>query len=268
MRIYAIDDEPKMLRLLTDAIAEAEPGAEIFSFSSAADVLKALENRAKAPHAVFTDVEMPGMTGLQLAVKIKAAAPQARIVFVTGYDRYALDAYKLHVHGYVLKPVDADAVREELNELPQIPASHDRRLFFRCFGPFEVFDNGRPLFFERRKTKELLAYLVDRRGATCTAEELAAVLWEEEPDMDKAKHRIRNCVNDLRATLKGIGREDVLVRKSGLLAINAAVVDCDYYRLLIGDADAVNAYHGEYMTQYSWAELTAGALWFEWKKSE
>ncbi len=268
MRIYAIDDEPKMLRLLTDAIAEAEPDAEIFPFSSAADVLMALENRAQSPHAVFMDVEMPGMTGLQLAVKIKAAAPQARIVFVTGYDRYALDAYKLHVNGYVLKPVDADAVRAELEELSRAPASHDRRLFFRCFGPFEVFHNGQPLFFERRKTKELLAYLVDRRGATCTSEELAAALWEEESDMDKAKHRIRNCVNDLRAALKGVGCEDVLVRKSGLLAIRVDAVDCDYYRLLKGEADAVNTYRGEYMTQYSWAELTAGTLWFERQKTE
>ena len=45
-------------------------------------------------------------------------------------------------------------------------------------------------------------------------------------------------------------------------AVDTELLDCDYYRMLKGDMDAVNAYQGEYMKQYSWAELTVGRLFF------
>ena len=264
MRIYAIDDEPKVLRLLATTIAEAAPDAEVLSFSRATDVTQALADPAKAPDAVFSDIELPGMNGLQLVDYIKPAAPQARIVFVTGYDHYAIEAYRRHVHGYLMKPVDADMVREELRQMQPAPAAPvQKRLYAQCLGPFEVFADGKPLPFDRRKTKELLAFLIDRRGATCTAEEIIAALWEDETDTVKAKHRLRNLVNDLRAALKPADAEDVLLRKSGLLAIKADEIDCDYYRMLSGDADAAKSFHGAYMSQYSWAEPTAGRLWFE-----
>ena len=89
------------------------------------------------------------------------------------------------------------------------------------------------------------------------------MLWENEADLRKAKHQLRNLVSDLRAALKKIGMEDLLIRKSGILAVRAEQLDCDYYQLLRGDPQAVNSYRGEYMTQYSWAELTAGNLWFQ-----
>lgn len=112
MWIYAIDDEPKLLRMLCEAIAEAEPGAEIFGFSCAPDVLRALSAPDKRPNVVFSDIELPGMSGVTLAEKISAAAPQARIVFVTGYDHYALEAFRLHAQGYLMKPVGAAGVTE------------------------------------------------------------------------------------------------------------------------------------------------------------
>lgn len=268
MRIFAIDDEPKMLRTLQEAITEAEPEADILAFSSAAEVLEALSDPEKLPDVVFSDIEMPGMNGLTLAIKIKEAAPNARIVFVTGYDQYALEAYRLHVHGYVMKPVDAAAIREELDQIPQLPGPKPQTLYVQCFGFFEVFWQGKPLLFRRRRTKELLAFLVDRKGATCTAEEIAATLWEGETDLGKAKHQIRNLVSDLRATLRGIGMGELLIRKSGVLAIHAEQIDCDYYQMLSGSPDALNAFQGNYMTQYSWAEMTLGKLWFEYRRGD
>ena len=255
-----------MLRTLQDAIREAEPEAEIRAFSGAQDVMEALQHPDGLPDVVFSDIELPGMNGLTLAVKIKAAAPNVRIIFVTGYDQYALEAYRLHAHGYVMKPVDAAAIREELDQNPGLPKPGIQTLYVQCFGPFDVFWKGEPLLFQRRRTKELLAFLVDRKGTACTAEEIAAALWEDEQDLGKAKHQIRNLVNDLRTTLRKIGMEDLLIRKSGVLAIRAEQIDCDYYRLLSGNSDALNAYHGEYMTQYSWAELTSGKLWFAYHR--
>ena len=266
MRIFAIDDEPKMLRMLQDAIREAEPEAEILAFSCAADVIATLQDPGKLPDVVFSDIELPGMNGLTLAVKLKEAAPDTRIIFVTGYDQYALEAYRVHAHGYIMKPADAAAIREELDLIPVSPRPVPQTLYIQCFGFFDVFWQGEPLLFQRRRTKELLAFLVDRKGMTCTAEEIATALWEGETELRKAKHQIRNYVNDLRETLKRIGMEDLLIRRSGVLAIRADKIDCDYYQMLSGNSDALNSFHGEYMTQYSWAEMTLSKLWFEYQK--
>ena len=263
MCIFAIDDEPKMLRMLQEAIQEAEPEAEIYGFSTAADVTEALQNLGKQPDVVFSDIELPGMSGLTLAAKLKEAVPNVRIIFVTGYDQYALEAYRVHAHGYIMKPVDAAAIREELDQIPHTLRPNPQTLYVQCFGFFEVFWRGEPLLFQRRRTKELLAFLVDRKGKSCTAEEIATALWEDKDDLEKAKHNIRNLVNDLRKTLRKIGMEDLLIRRSGVMAIHADWIDCDYYQMLSGNPDALNAYHGEYMAQYSWAEITSGKLWFE-----
>ena len=71
-------------------------------------------------------------------------------------------------------------------------------------------------------------------------------------------------LHDLRGTLKAIGMEDVLIRHRASIAINRSRVDCDFYRMQKGDMDAINSFTGEFMVQYSWAEMTAGMLMFNY----
>jgi two-component SAPR family response regulator len=87
-------------------------------------------------------------------------------------------------------------------------------------------------------------------------------LWEDDGDMKAAKSRIRLILHDLRATLREIGMEDILIRERRQLAVRRDLVDCDYYRMLEGDMEAVNAFDGTYMPEYSWAEPTTGRLYF------
>lgn len=82
--------------------------------------------------------------------------------------------------------------------------------------------------------------------------------------MKAAGERIRKIISDLKATLKEIGMEDVLIRQRRQVAVRRDLIDCDYYRMLDGDMTAVNAYRGEYMADYSWAEITAGRLHFRY----
>ena len=136
------------------------------------------------------------------------------------------------------------------------------KLCVRCFGNFDVFFHDRPLVFRRSKTKELLAYLVDREGAACTAEEIINALWEESGDVKNLKSYLRALTKDLRDTLASVGMEAALIREHNQWAILKKLLDCDYYRLLEGDVEAASDYHGEYMNQYSWAEQTAARLQF------
>lgn len=205
---------------------------------------------------------MQGIDGLNLAVKIKSASPNTKIIYVTGYSQYAMDAFRVHANGYLLKPVQPDDIIEEIKNL-QLPYSRlSNVLNVQCFGNFEVFWHDAPLEFKQRKTKELFAYLIDQEGTFCSAEDVSAALWEDESDIRKAKHRLRNLVLDLRSTLNSVGQEDVLIRKSGLLAIKRDSVDCDYYRMLGGDVAATNSFRGEYMKQFAWAQNTEAKLHF------
>ena len=267
MRIFAIDDESDALETLNEAIASAAPGAEILTFTRGQAALDVLTKQGIPPDLVFSDIRMPGMNGLELATAIKKAAPDARIVFVTAYPQYALEAWQRRVHGYLMKPVTAEDIRNTLDNLHMLPApAPTGKLRVRCFGHFEVFWHDQPVIFMREQSKELFAFLIDREGAACTAEEIAAALWENESDMKAAGERIRKVISDLKKTFQEIGMEDVLIRQRRQAAVRRDLIDCDYYRMLEGDMTAVNAYCGEYMSDYSWAELTAGRIQFQFKQ--
>ncbi len=116
MIIYAIDDESHMLYLLHSAIAEAAPEAVIEDFRLGTEAVEHMEKSGARPDVIFSDIRMPGLSGLELAARIKEVSPETKLVFVTGYD-YAMSAYQLHVHGYIPKPPDAERIREELAHL-------------------------------------------------------------------------------------------------------------------------------------------------------
>ena len=263
MLIFAVDNEPTMLRDAEQAIRKAEPEAELMCFELAANAMDAIRTKGLSPDIVFSAIEMPGINGLEFAVALRAVSPGTRIIFVTAFSQYALDAFQVRAQGYVIKPLTPERVRAELEALPSAPQKC--RLRVQCFGYFEVFWKGEPLIFARRQTKELFAYLVNLKGASCTTEEVISALWGDTGDLKNAKHRVRNFISDLRETLKGIGMEDVLIRRGQNIAIRPELLDCDYYRMLDSDMEAINAYRGEYMTNYSWAEPMAGALHFREK---
>ena len=261
MLIFIIDDEEIVREETRQTVQEAEPESEIVTFKNAMDALDSIKS-GQVPEVVFSDIEMPGLTGLEFAVKLKSISPSTRVIFVTGYSEFAVEAFKIKVHGYLLKPLSVEDVVRELNYIPAGEQQMKNKLTVKCFGHFDVYWNGQALIFGRRQSKELLAYLIDRRGAACSADEVASVLWRDGEDSKAEKNRIRVLVNDLRNTLKDIGMERVLIREHRELAIRRDMIDCDYYRMLDGDMDALNSYRGEYMVDYSWAELTNAKLYF------
>ena len=128
----------------------------------------------------------------------------------------------------------------------------------QTFGNFEVFADGKPVIFEREKSKELLAYLVDRHGAAVTTEQIAALLWEDIPYDRKLKNRVTATIAALKSSLKAAGIEDILIKTWNHLSLDIAKIKCDAYDYEKWDAVAVNSFHGEYMLNYSWAEFTTG----------
>jgi len=259
MNILAIDDNVLALEELVSSIKEACPDDEIHSFSKPSELLDyAKENVCDI---AFLDIEMWGMNGIELAQKLKEINGKTNIVFVTGYSKYALDSYTVKASDYVMKPVTKEAVKNALENLRcPIKTEPDKRVRVQTFGNFEVFADENPVLFTRSKTKELFAYLVSRKGALCSNNEIIAVIWEDKDDSPATQSHFRHLVADLIKTLKSLNAEDIIIRKWKQLAVVPGKLTCDFYEMLDGNVKAVNSYAGEFMSQYSWAEIDAAYL--------
>lgn len=257
MKFLLVDDEEPALRDLQENLKRAAPDCELFSFTNPEEAILFAESHECS--CAFMDIEMGTMNGIFMARKLKDLQPHIHIIFVTSYENYALDAFAIHATGYLLKPVGIDEIQRELTFLyGERKAS--KRIQVRTFGGFDVFVDGNLLSFGRAKSKELLAYLVDRRGSSITLREAANILFEDgQYDRNRRKY-MQTIYAELRNTLARAGAEEMLVKQYNSYAVDIKVFDCDSYRFLDGDPIAVNNYRKDYLQCYSWAEFSMGIL--------
>ena len=274
MTVVAVDDEEISLMCLEAVLDSMDDVDKVLTFSNAEDTIDYFKT-GKAD-AAFLDIQLylsgGTLNGLMLAAQIKELCPECHVVFVTSCPEYAVDAFKLHVSGYIVKPVTREAARKELDYIimEKRAASNARgfveekeeepKVRVQCFGNFEVFWKNKPIIFQLSKAKELFAYLVHRKGASVSMAELAAVLFEDKEDGLSVQSQIRNLVASMRKTFSSLGCPDLFNKSRGYISIKTDLIDCDYYSFMNGDSDAINEYSGEYMAQYSWAEFTVGYL--------
>ena len=258
MVAIAVDDEMLMLGALVAAIKASPDITEVYQFSGCDEALDFVKENSV--NIAFLDINMRGMGGLALAEKIINARPECKIVFCTGYEEYAISAFKLHVSGYLMKPVSKEDVQAEIDNIKGIRRK-EKPITVKCFGNFEVYDsNGEKMTFRRSKTKELFAFLVDRNGAGMTAKQICATLFHDDTDDTKNAAYLRQLVLDLKKSLSEIGAENVFRHETPFYRVDTNLIKCDYFTFL--ECGKPNFY-GEYMTQYSWAESTCAMLAFK-----
>lgn len=260
MTILLIDDEPLALEMLKDSVAEACPDAVLHPFLKTSEALAFLQ--ANPVDIAFLDIQMRGMSGLEMAVKCKQLYPKINLIFATGYDSYAIDAMTMHASGYIMKPIPAEKVKKELMNLRHpLQSRPGTKLQVKCFGNFDVcLPDGTPLQFARAKSKELLAYLVYRKGTPCSVRELAAVLFEDSDYDRKQQVYLQKIISSMMQTLKQYDLASIVQKRYNSISLDVSVLDCDYYRFLELDPGAINSYTGEFLSQYSWAEFMTGYL--------
>lgn len=112
MRVLVVDDEP-LVRERLRALLAAHPDVEVVGEGE--DGPSALQaGRALAPDVVFLDIQMPGLSGLEVAETWRREGALPVIVFVTAFDRYAVEAFRLHALDYLTKPIEPGRFAESL----------------------------------------------------------------------------------------------------------------------------------------------------------
>ena len=136
----------------------------------------------------------------------------------------------------------------------------NRTVSIRTFGYFDVFVGDKAVAFRNKKSKELFALLVDRRGGFVSSEEAISFLWEDELVNSVTLARYRKVALRLKNILEEYGISDVMETVDGKRRIVTEKVRCDLYDYLSGKEEYAQLFKGSYLTNYSWGENTLAEL--------
>lgn len=125
MKVLIVDDELLIAEDMKREVENLFPDAAVDAVTDASDALQIAKN--KEYDVALLDIDMPGMDGLTLAKHLIAMRPAINIIFVTGYQEYALEAHELYCSGFLLKPVGSRKLKKAFENLrkPFVQISED-----------------------------------------------------------------------------------------------------------------------------------------------
>ncbi|SHO48320.1 response regulator [Anaerocolumna xylanovorans] len=185
LRAIIVDDEKPAVEVLKLLLEKTGQICVVGSFMSAVHALSEVQNLK--PDVAFLDIEMPEMSGLELAEKIIEAGNDIEIVFVTAYDKYALEAFRVNAINYILKPLSSDYISQTITRLkkikpspvsPQMPADKGR---IYCFGRLLVYGAGyrQAVKWRTSKAEELFAFMLQNLNNEVSKWKITQALWPE-----------------------------------------------------------------------------------------
>ena len=258
MQIIHVDDEWISTENFKLTLKKIYPEYNLESFNDPEDAVEFAQDHKI--DIAFLDIEMYGMNGIELADELKKVQKQLQVIFVTAYNNYAMEAFKVKAQGYLLKPYDEDMLKQALDEVLvniQPPVPH---IYFRTMPRFDMLVDGELVTFGGRKIKELMAYFVECGGSVMNPRQILTNVWEDNEIDATATARLRTTVKRLNDVLKKYGVQDLLKSSGSNRYIEVSQYDSDYKRLMAGDQELLNAYDGRYMEDYAWAEYTEAAI--------
>lgn len=264
IRVAAVDDEKHNLERM-DRLAAGFPALKVCGlFESGEELLAYLQEQSL--DAVFLDIEMPGLNGLDLSEQILSHDGNIEIIFVTAFNKYAVEAFEMLALDYILKPLEAERLAKTVKRLQRIkqPTVRYDLPLVQCFGSFRVLVYGETLSWKHSKAREILAFLVHKRGLPVDWTKIADAVWPYF-DAQKAQANFNATTYLLRKHLAAAGIAQILACSRGNYHIVPQNFRCDYYeftdltsRPAISAADqskAIALYKGCYMEEngYEWA---------------
>ncbi|MFI2856080.1 response regulator [Paenibacillus sp. JSM ZJ436] len=285
MRAILVDDEPLALEHLAEELGSISGWDIIGTFQ---DPVQALGHILKLqPQVLFLDIEMPEMSGIQLAEVVREQLPELFIVFVTVYEEYAVKAFELYAQDYVLKPIYRDRLIKLTERLqhcmryiaPALPAEAPVLQLFRSFQLERRDAAPQALKWKTFKAQELFLYLLHHRGRLMPKQVIIEQLWPETEwkkgttQLYTAVYQIRKLMQDEQLPVQILNSEEGYRLDPGGMEL-----DVDIWEKRLREAPALTRntlpqhlsicemYTGDYLSRYgyAWAEPERHRLRHKW----
>lgn len=277
MNILIVDDEIDTLNEIDFYVKRYNK----FDYSiTCTNPLKALEEAEKFKFDVaLLDIEMPGMNGLELAEQLFNISPDIKVAFITAYNSYATEAFDVNAIDYVLKPIREERLVRALERIVNkstinLEEKVDRpKIYIYTLGKFVVKIGENIVKWNRKKSSELFAYLLEKREMPVHKEKLCDLLW---PDLEprKALVNLQSTVYSIRKVLKEDASREISIKYIGdnyMLCIKDVYIDTVEFentlKLALDSKDksllmkALGMYREDYLEEEGW-------LWTEPRKEE
>lgn len=265
IRTIIVDDEELSLLALKKKLSVFPDVKIVRSYTSHENIFKDLMN--DSIDAIFLDIEMKDINGIELAQEILASYPSIQIVFVSGHTNYAVNAFELDSIDYLLKPVTAKRLEKTIARMQKhINSQHGAELNkskpslnIYCFGELHVYFDDKPLRFKTAKAKELFAFLTANMGKYVHRDIIIEKIWPEH-DYKNAKTYLHTSLSHLRKTLSGLGFSDAIrfLNQSYCLLLDSVYVDAEEFNKLANGV--VNSKVLDHKTIESVIEIYKGAF--------
>lgn len=209
MKVIVVDDEVLTAEHICRLLGKS--GVEVLAYYS--NPFEALEKiELLKPDALFLDIEMPEMSGLELAERVHAHGYECEIVFITAYNQYAIEAFSVNALDYLLKPVVAEDIMRAVERVNKRRAAHfaykqgscSNKIRVSLFGKPSLYvgDDKEPVRWMTAKCAEVFAFiLLQREEREVSKWKLMEAVWPEK-DKEKADINLRSTISRLNKTLR------------------------------------------------------------------
>lgn len=202
-----VDDEKPALDVLSLLLRESGQICVVGSFTCATEAFS--EIKCLKPDVVFLDIEMPEISGLELAGKIIETGCNVNIVFVTAYDKYALEAFRVNAIDYILKPFSLGDITQVIKRLNRINPLPDKSQLppvqarICCFGRLSVCCAGctEPLKWRTSKAEELFAFMLQNRSSDVSKWRITQAIWSEYEEEKQINVNLYTTIYKVKKTL-------------------------------------------------------------------
>ncbi len=242
IKAFIIEDEEYTLLEITEILQDTGSIRVCGAYQSPIEALEKYENQR--PQVIFVDIEMPDMDGLTLAELLMNKNPLLKVVFITAYNHYAVQAFDINALDYILKPIDPERCEIMIKRLVkaiELESTTHSSLEVKCFGDFEVNVYNIPVKWERSKAEELFAYFLANYNKKIHKEVIIENLWSDYK-LSKALRILQTTVHKVRSVLAPYN-EQLYIKfqdNSYILIIKDFMFDYKILMNLLAREDAVS----------------------------
>lgn len=287
MKVILVDDEQLALDYLERQLLKLNDIDIIGKYSNPRLALENIEKQA--PDVVFLDIQLPEMSGIELADLLFEKNPHLNIVFVTAYNEFAVKAFEINALDYIVKPVRMERlvktmsrITEQKHEASISVEGDPQGIRFNVFRQVTIKKGDQApviLHWRTSKAQELFLYLLQHRGQLVRKSSLIELLWPEY-ELSKVYSQLYTAVYHIRKTLAPYDRHFQIMNMTEgyCLELEDVIIDVDEWEQFLAEGQPLSAdsiqdyskivklYVGDYLQEYDywWAEGERERLKKQW----